>query len=143
MGLSEFIEANQEALLAEFQEYVLAHLPPGVHLSGAQARNYGSQVLVEISGGMRRGVSVAAASDDTPAERHGSSRRAAGFDVNHVLGEYRMLRATVMRMWLRSRPPLGAAGVEDLVRFNEVIDQAVAESVAQFGAKPTKKRVRK
>jgi hypothetical protein len=130
MGLSEFIEANQEALLAAFQEYVLAHLPPGVHLTDAQARDHASQVLVEISAGMRQRPVPSEA--DTPAEKHGRSRRAAGFDVDHVLAEYRMLRATVMRMWLKSRPPLGAAGVEDLVRFNEVIDQAAAESVARF-----------
>jgi hypothetical protein len=141
MGLSEFIDANQEALLAAFQDYVLAHLPPGVHVTDAQARDQCSQVLVEISSGMRQGPVPSHA--DTPAEKHGSSRRAAGFDVNQVLGEYRMLRATVMRMWLKSRPPLGASGVEDLVRFNEAIDQAVAESVARFEAKATRKRVKK
>jgi hypothetical protein len=138
MGLPEFIEANQEALLAEFQAYVLAHLPPGIRLSDEQARDHGRQVLVEISGRMRQ-LGPLASTDDTPAEKHGSSRRAAGFDVNHVLGEYRMLRATVMRMWLKSRPPLGSAGVEDLVRFNEVIDQVVAESVGRFMAKASKR----
>ena len=135
MGLSEFIQANQEAILAEFQEYVLDHLPPGVHLSGAQARDHGSQVLDEISSRMRKDAPGDASSNDTPAEQHGSARQAAGFDVDHVLGEYRKLRAAIMRMWLRSRPPLGASGAEDLVRFNEVIDEAVAESVAQFRSK--------
>ena len=139
MGLSEFIQANQEAILAEFQEYVLDHLPPGVHLSGAQARDHGAQVLDEISARMRKDVSADASSNDTPAEQHGSARHAAGFDVDHVLGEYRKLRATIMRMWLRSRPPLGASGAEDLVRFNEVIDEAVAESVAQFRSKGVSK----
>ena len=139
MGLSEFIEANQEALLAEFQAHVLAHLPPGVQLTASQARDHAGQVLVEISAGMRQRPVPSDA--DTPAEKHGGSRRAAGFDVDHVLGEYRMLRGTVMRMWLKSRPPLGAAGVEDLVRFNEVIDRAIAESVARFTAEKKAKNV--
>jgi hypothetical protein len=137
MGLSEFIEAIQEALLAEFEEYVLAHLPPGVQLTGAQAQDHSSQVLVEISAGMRQRPVPSEA--DTSAERHGRSRRPAGFDVDQVLGECRVLRATIMRMWLRSRPPLGAAGVEDLVRFSEVIDQAAAESVARFVGRSTGK----
>ena len=140
MGLSEFIQANQEAILAEFDAYARAHIPPGESMSAAELRDHASQVLTAISAEMRQQLRSPAATPNpesapsTPAEKHGSSRQAKGFDISHVLAEYRVLRATVMRLWLGSRPPLGAAGVEDLVRFNEAIDRAVAESVAQFEA---------
>ena len=139
MGLSEFIQANQEAILAEFDAYARAHIPPGESMSAAELRDHASQVLTAISAEMRQPRSPAAtpspdSTPSTPADKHGSSRQAKGFDISHVLAEYRVLRATVMRLWLGSRPPLGAAGVEDLVRFNEAIDSNVAESVAQFEA---------
>ena len=131
MGLSEFIQANQEAILGAFEAYVLSHVPPGVELTRAEARDHASQVLAEISAEMR---ARSLRQSDVPAEKHGSARHAAGFDIKHVLGEYRMLRASIMRMWLASRPPLGTAGVEDLIRFNEAIDGAVDSSVSQFEA---------
>ena len=129
MGLSEFIQANQEAILGAFEAYVLSHVPPGVDCSPAEARDHAGQVLAAISWDMRQRGSP---HGDAPAQKHGNARHAEGFDIKHVLGEYRMLRATVVRMWLGSRPSLGAAGVEDLVRFNEAVDQAVAASVGQF-----------
>ena len=131
MGLSEFIQANQEAILGAFEAYVLSHVPPGVDLTREEARDQAGQVLADISQVMRQ---RSLPEGDAPAEEHGRSRHAAGFDINHVLGEYRMLRGTVMRMWLASRPSLGTAGVEDLVRFNEAIDHAVDSSVSQFEA---------
>ncbi|MEP6872734.1 MAG: hypothetical protein ABI887_00050 [Burkholderiales bacterium] len=69
-------------------------------------------------------------------------RATVGFDINQTLAEYRALRASVIRMWLESRPQLGSAGVADLVRFNEAIDQAVAESIHQFTASTTREATR-
>jgi hypothetical protein len=129
MGLSEFIQANEETILAAFEAYVLSHIPPGVDCSPAEARDHAGQVLAAISWKMRQRSLPAG---DVSAQKHGRARRADGFDIEHVLGEYRMLRASVMRMWLASRPALGSAGIEDLVHFNEAVDQAVAESVGQF-----------
>ena len=137
MGLSEFIQANQEAILGAFEAYVLSHVPPGVDLTRAEARDQAGQVLADIAEVMRH---RSLPPDDVPAQEHGSARHAEGFDVKHVLGEYRMLRATIMRMWLASRPSLGTAGVEDLVRFNEAIDRAVDSSVSQFEAEVTQQR---
>jgi len=137
MGLSEFIQANQEAILGAFEAYVLSHVPPGVDLTRAEARDQAGQVLADIAEVMRH---RSLPRDDAPAQEHGSARHAEGFDVKHVLGEYRMLRATIMRMWLASRPSLGTAGVEDLVRFNEAIDRAVDSSVSQFEAEVTQQR---
>ena len=140
MGLSEFIQANQEAILGAFEAYVLSHVPPGVDLTRAEARDQAGQVLADIAEVMRH---RSLPRDDAPAQEHGSARHAEGFDVKHVLSEYRMLRATIMRMWLASRPSLGTAGVEDLVRFNEAIDRAVDSSVSQFEAEVMQTQARK
>jgi signal transduction histidine kinase len=50
-----------------------------------------------------------------------------------MVAEFRALRASVIRLWTRQQGgELRAADVEDLTRFNESIDQALAESVARY-----------
>jgi signal transduction histidine kinase len=53
--------------------------------------------------------------------------------------EYRALRASVLHLWAEACNP-DPTNVEDLVRFNEAIDQSIAESVAFFGTKMTEDR---
>ena len=45
--------------------------------------------------------------------------------------EYRALRASVLCMWLDACEP-DPSHLEDMIRFNEAIDQALAESVKVF-----------
>jgi len=47
-----------------------------------------------------------------------------------LVAEYRALRAGVLRLWAEKEPV--AVSVVDVIRFNEAIDQAVAESVEFF-----------
>jgi signal transduction histidine kinase len=49
-----------------------------------------------------------------------------------MVAEYRALRASVIRLWTSEQGDLVPAEVEDLIRFNEAIDQALTESVAEF-----------
>jgi signal transduction histidine kinase len=58
-------------------------------------------------------------------------RTRSGFDIKELASEYRALRATVLRLWTDAclpEPP----NREDMIRFNEAIDQALAESIAIF-----------
>lgn len=66
------------------------------------------------------------------AAEHGSGRAANGFTVVQMIAEFRALRASVVRLWTTQRQTLGAAEVEELIRFNEAIDQAVAESLVRY-----------
>ena len=54
-----------------------------------------------------------------------------GFTIQQLLVEYRALRASVLLLW--SVPQRDAdQAMEDVGRFNEAIDQAIAESVDYF-----------
>ena len=67
---------------------------------------------------------------ETAAQTHAILRSRSGFDINQMVAEYRALRASVLRRW---EVAFGAAvDVQDVRRFNEAIDQAIAESVARF-----------
>src|SRR5207253_8377308 len=46
--------------------------------------------------------------------------------------EYRALRASVIRLWIKHAGTLEADDFVDLGRFNEAIDQSLAESVARY-----------
>jgi hypothetical protein len=62
-----------------------------------------------------------------------------GFDINQLVAEYRALRASALRLWMDAGP-LDLTGVEDIIRFNEAIDQAIAESVGHFHAQVERAR---
>jgi signal transduction histidine kinase len=68
---------------------------------------------------------------ETAAQTHAVLRARSGFDINQLVSEYRALRASVLRLWVDASP-LDEPGVEEIIRFNEAIDQAVAESVGHF-----------
>lgn len=72
------------------------------------------------------------ACSDTASEIHGSIRHADGFDIVQMVSEYRALRASIIKLWTRNKPHLSDIDTLDLVRFNESIDQSLAESVARF-----------
>jgi signal transduction histidine kinase len=76
---------------------------------------------------------------ETAAQTHAVLRARRGFDINQLVSEYRALRASVLRLWIDASP-LDVPGVEDIIRFNEAIDQAVAESVGHFHAEVEQSR---
>lgn len=56
----------------------------------------------------------------------------AGFSIDQMVSEYRALRTSVLRQWLKQIKGGTALDVEDMNRFHEAIDQALAESIASY-----------
>lgn len=145
MSLSEFITRNQGTILDECEAFAQTLLPAAASMDRTALRDHASQVLAAIALDMQQpqtrvqqrqksfGNAPRLDGDEpTAAEIHGTLRATAGFDVNQTTAEYRALRASVIRLWLESSPALGAAEVYELVRFNEAMDQALAESIVNF-----------
>jgi signal transduction histidine kinase len=72
------------------------------------------------------------ADPDTAAEIHGADRAWSGFTVGEMVSEYRALRASVIRLWIKASGTLSGSDLDDLIRFNEAIDQAIAESITRY-----------
>lgn len=70
---------------------------------------------------------------ETAAQTHGQLRARSGLTIEQVVAEYRVLRSTVLRLWADAHEP-DAHVIQDTLRFNEAVDQAVAESVAFHAA---------
>jgi signal transduction histidine kinase len=68
----------------------------------------------------------------TAAQSHGAGRARSGFDVQQMVSEYRALRASVLDLWLDRSGGMHSDETDDLMRFNEAIDQALAESAASY-----------
>ncbi len=77
---------------------------------------------------------------NTAAETHAALRLAGGFNIGQMVSEYRALRASVLKLWSRTNPTFDAQDIEDMTRFNEAIDQELAESVNFYTRKVTQSR---
>lgn len=63
----------------------------------------------------------------------------SGFNINQLVAEYRALRASVLRRWIDAGG-LDHTSIDDMMRFNEAVDQAIAESVSHFHDKVERSR---
>ena len=143
MGLSEFISANSSAIVGEAVVYART-LPPLARQPEETLRDHIPKILDAVvldmnreqSQAESRAKSLGAGNDDavgdTAAETHGRLRAKGGLQVAQLVAEYRALRASVLRLWAESHPH--TSSIAEVVRFNEAIDQAIAESVEHFSA---------
>jgi signal transduction histidine kinase len=142
--LARFIRDNAEPILAEWETFARS-LPGGEAMNVAALRDHAKEMLAAMAADLERPQSDRAqdekargerdavgARDATAAQEHGTGRAASGFTVGQMVAEFRALRASVTRLWLAERAELADADLSDLVRFNEAIDQAIAESVSRF-----------
>ena len=152
MKLSHFIQQNIRELLSEWNAFSEGEVPPGHGTAGGALGRHAEQILAAIAVDMEAARSdhgrraehgspdMAAGGRATAAAVHGLLRHDDDFSVSQLTAEYRALRATVLRAWLRSGNPLDAAGAEEVLRFHEAIDQALAESVLAYDAQARRQR---
>ena len=153
MKLAEFIRGNLEVILQEWETFAATLLPAAASMSTAALRDHARQILLAIAADMQTtqtsgqqkekslGHDLGARdAPDTPAAIHGELRHDVGFDLVQLVAEYRALRASVLRLWVREGIARGASDFDEMVRFNEAIDQAIAESVSSYSSELSKAR---
>ena len=112
----------------------------------AALRDHAKEMLLVIAADLERPQSDSAqdekargerdagdARGSTAAQEHGAGRAGSGFTVGQMVAEFRALRASVTRLWLAEDTSRARTDLTDLIRFNEAIDQAIAESVSRYG----------
>lgn len=145
MRLSTFILKNIEPILKEWEDFARS-LQPGRLMTVVALRDDAERMLRFIaedietsqSGVNERQKSLGmgaqpADGGDSAAHDHGKARAIDHFTFSEMVSEYRALRAAVTRMWLDAAG-IAPESVRQLVRFNEAIDQVLAESVVRFAA---------
>ncbi len=145
MRLADFIATDSEPILLEWVAFAKSCGPAAKLMDEAALRDHASEMLKAFVADLRtsqtdaeqveksKGNTDATSADpDTAAEDHGSGRAWSGFTIGEMVSEYRALRASVIRLWTRATGTLTGVDLEDLMRFNEAIDQALAESTTRF-----------
>jgi len=147
LRLPEFIRHNMESILVEWEAFAATLLPAAAEMTSTALRDHAKQILQAVAQDIGTPQSPHEQSEkskgrapkavhapQTAAQTHAILRARSGFDINQLVAEYRALRASVLRLWIDSSP-LNNTGIEDMIRFNEAIDQAIAESVSYFHTK--------
>src|SRR4051812_37852366 len=145
MRLSDFIVANLEPILSEWETFARTHIPAGEAMDVAALRDHAADILKTAAADLQcrqtererseksKGEAEAPAGGaDTAAQTHGALRAEAGFTLGQMVSEFRALRASVTRLWRAANGAPAHSDFEDLTRFNEAIDQALAESLSRY-----------
>jgi signal transduction histidine kinase len=74
------------------------------------------------------------------ASQHGDQRQAVDFTLPQLSAEFRALRETVMRLWLPHVDRIDEDSADEIVRFNEALDRALAESIATYSERTSQTR---
>lgn len=154
MRLADFIELKIEQILAVWEEYAATRLPSAETMDALALRDHAPEILRAIAMDLRepqtaaeqlaksRGMAaIVPGAPHTAAEVHGTLRAEVGFSMTQLVSEYRVLRASVMQLWMSENDALrSATAAEDVARFNEAVDQAIAESVDFFSQQLSRER---
>ena len=141
--LADFIETHAQEILLEWDEFAATVSHEGKALDAVALRDHAAEILKTIAADLAQPQSSAQqeaksqgraprSHAPTPAETHADFRMVAGFAVDAMITEYRALRASVLRIWARHGGGRAPEDLTDLTRFNEAIDQAIAESVGRY-----------
>lgn len=142
MTLSDFITTHTEEILNEWEAFARTLLPAAAEMSPSDLRDDAQQILRAIALDLetaqtakeqtRKSKGSNALSGGSAAAIHGVVREASGFTLAQLIAEYRALRASVLRLWQQQAEPVTQDSINDLTRFNEAIDQALAESIDKY-----------
>lgn len=145
MRLYDFIESGMESILLAWEDFARSVETDLPKQDSVGLRNHSEKILRTVAADMRTAQTAyqqaekaqgrgPQQSSDTAAHSHAVTRLIAGFSMDQMVAEYRALRSSVLSLWLAQETMRDAHHVQDMIRFNEAIDQALVESVAAYGA---------
>ena len=155
MRLADFILANVEPILVEWESFARGIWPKGATAEPAEVRDEAEDILRETAVDMKahqtsaqqaeKSKGAGSPSDDSggltrASSSHGAGRVASGFDLWAVVAEYRALRASVLRLWRESGPDTDLRDLDDLTRFNESMDQSLTHAIRGYAERVERDR---
>lgn len=142
MRLSRFLIEHIEPIVQEWQNFAHSLQIEGKSLDVEALRDHAARMIRTIAADLNTEQSAQeqieksqgyGPSDTGAAAReHGISRLMKGFSLNQVVAEFRALRASVMRHWMNQVKLGEPFEAQDMIRFNEAIDQALRASIASY-----------
>jgi signal transduction histidine kinase len=146
MRLHTFIQDNMEGILQQWENFA-RDIWPEASPSIPDLRDHAQEMLLAIVDDMetnqseveqheksfgKGGATAASKKVDSASAIHAEHRLESGFDIRALVAEYRALRASVLQLWSQADPEMRSTQVGDIMRFNECVDQLLAESVQSY-----------
>lgn len=139
MHFSDFIEQNRERIIREWVCFATEQIPSSKGMNEEALRDHADELLRAVVDDMKTPQTGAQTHDKSQGledggklasvgHRHASQRLEGGFDLGHLLSEYRALRASVLRLWAEAH---GEDHVET-TRFSEAIDESLTASILRY-----------
>ena len=141
MKLHQFILENMEIILSEWVSFARS-IQPGP-MTNKDLRDHAEEMLRTIAKDVATSQTEFERSEkskghlphtdgETAAEIHADCRLNSGFTIDLLASEYRALRASVLKLWFIDNKCSSQEQANELIRFNEAIDQALAESITRY-----------
>lgn len=150
MKLSVFIVSHMPQILAEWERYAQTMRPAADVMSMVALRDHAEEMLRAVALDIEQWQTPHEAIDKsrgleddmgvTAAALHGAMRQASQFSLLQLSSEFRALRAAVLRGWLPVADLSIPRTIDAVVRFNEAIDQALAESIVTYSQRADETR---
>lgn len=153
MRLSDFITQQADRIVDEWEQFAKTITPAAEYLDRAALRDHAKAILLAAARDMAKPQSASeqmakargegpekTPSLDKAGASHGELRHTVGFDLVQMTSEFRHLRACVIRLWVDSLESPDMAYFQDMIRFNEAIDEALAESTEAYAEQVNRSR---
>ena len=147
MHLHLFIEQHMDEIMVEWVSFARTLDSATEEMTLLQLRDHAEAILRSIALDIdshqssreqyekSRGNSPGEGAGSSAASIHGTQRHQSNFTLLQLSAEFRALRATMLRLWLPRVSALSADTIREMIRFNEGIDQALAESIGTYSAR--------
>jgi signal transduction histidine kinase len=142
LRLAHFIISELELILEEWESFARTLKPASAEMDGIELRDHAELMLKFIAKDLdthqtrveqrTKSHGLAARNRRDSGEEHGVHRLESKFTMEQLFSEYRALRFSVLRLWKDAHPAPEMSDFEDMIRFNEAVDQLVAGSVFSF-----------
>lgn len=151
MRLSTFIRGHMQEIIDEWMIFAKKNAPSDGEMTDLALKDHAVEMLTAIAADIETQQSNAQQQDKShgnndnngggsAASIHGELRQASNFSLLQLSSEFRALRATVLRLWVPKIQEISEPIGYEMIRFNEAIDQALAESIATYTGRTDRTR---
>lgn len=148
MNIADFTDQQLAPIVEEWVGFARTKVPTSHDFTDEELADHARVLLQAITADMREHQEALARHDKSQgnqpgnapditriAREHATQRFEQGFTFDHLVSEFRALRASVIRRWVQQSEQPGRGELEELTRFGEAMDQALSESASLYAKK--------
>lgn len=153
MRLPDFIRQHVDRIVDEWEQFARTITPAADTMDREALRDHAKEILLAAARDMTTAQTASEqlakakgeGIEKTPtlyeaSASHGELRHTVGFDLVQMTSEFRHLRACVIRLWVNDLESPNMEYFQDMIRFNEAIDEALAKSTAAYAEQVNRSR---